>query len=106
MGDPAGLGGARHRVRSCAPWLQLHLVHWNTKYEDFGKAVQQPDGLAVLGVFLKVSGRPPAPAVAPTGSGTLTRRARGPNLPRACGRLGSGGRAGAGRGGLLGAPQT
>ncbi|GAB5584079.1 carbonic anhydrase 2 [Prionailurus iriomotensis] len=32
----------------------LHLVHWNTKYGDFGKAVQQPDGLAVLGIFLKI----------------------------------------------------
>ncbi|XP_021013325.1 carbonic anhydrase 2 isoform X2 [Mus caroli] len=34
--------------------VQLHLVHWNTKYGDFGKAVQQPDGLAVLGIFLKI----------------------------------------------------
>ena len=35
--------------------LWLHLVHWNTKYGDFGTAAQQPDGLAVVGVFLKVS---------------------------------------------------
>lgn len=41
----------------CLP-PQLHLVHWNTKYKDFGTAVKQPDGLAVLGVFLKVSGQP------------------------------------------------
>ncbi|XP_035294886.1 carbonic anhydrase 2 isoform X1 [Cricetulus griseus] len=34
--------------------VQLHLVHWNTKYGDFGKAVQHPDGLAVLGIFLKI----------------------------------------------------
>jgi carbonic anhydrase 2 len=33
---------------------ELHLVHWNTKYGDFGKAAQQPDGLAVLGIFLKI----------------------------------------------------
>ncbi|XP_072267075.1 carbonic anhydrase 2-like isoform X2 [Pyxicephalus adspersus] len=33
---------------------QLHLVHWNTKYGSFAEAVKQCDGLAVLGVFLKV----------------------------------------------------
>lgn len=36
--------------------LQLHLVHWNTKYSSFSEAAIQPDGLAVVGVFLKVSG--------------------------------------------------
>ena len=41
--------------------LQLHLVHWNTKYGDFGTAAQQPDGLAVVGVFLKVSWWPNSP---------------------------------------------
>lgn len=35
---------------------QLHLVHWNTKYGSFGEAVSQPDGLAVVGIFLQVSG--------------------------------------------------
>lgn len=34
--------------------IQLHLVHWNTKYPSFGEAASQPDGLAVVGVFLKV----------------------------------------------------
>ena len=33
---------------------ELHLVHFNTKYGDFGSAVDKPDGLAVLGIFLKV----------------------------------------------------
>uniref|UniRef100_A0A3Q0QY21 carbonic anhydrase n=1 Tax=Amphilophus citrinellus TaxID=61819 RepID=A0A3Q0QY21_AMPCI len=32
---------------------RLHLVHWNTKYQSFGEAVDKPDGLAVVGVFLK-----------------------------------------------------
>lgn len=35
---------------------QLHLVHWNTKYADFGEAAGKPDGLAVVGVFLQVRG--------------------------------------------------
>lgn len=36
---------------------ELHLVHWNqTKYPTFSEAAKHPDGLAVLGVFLKVKG--------------------------------------------------
>lgn len=31
-------------------------MHWNTKYSSFGEAANQPDGLAVVGVFLQVSG--------------------------------------------------
>ena len=34
---------------------ELHLVHFNTKYGSFGDAVDKPDGLAVLGILLKVS---------------------------------------------------
>ena len=33
---------------------ELHLVHYNTAYGSFGEAADKPDGLAVLGVFLKV----------------------------------------------------
>lgn len=34
---------------------QLHLVHWNAvKYRTFGEAAEEPDGLAVLGIFLEV----------------------------------------------------
>ena len=33
---------------------ELHLVHYNTKYGSFGEAADKSDGLAVLGVFLKV----------------------------------------------------
>lgn len=42
-------------VASVCVW-QLHLVHWNTKYASFGEAASKPDGLAVVGVFLQVSG--------------------------------------------------
>lgn len=30
-------------------------MHWNTQYGSFGEAASKPDGLAVVGVFLKVS---------------------------------------------------
>lgn len=34
---------------------ELHLVHWDkSKYGSFAEAAGKPDGLAVLGVFLKV----------------------------------------------------
>jgi hypothetical protein len=40
----------------CPFLLQLHLVHWNSnKYANCGEAAGYPDGLAVLGVLLKVS---------------------------------------------------
>ncbi|XP_053299131.1 carbonic anhydrase isoform X2 [Pleuronectes platessa] len=39
--------------------LMLHLVHWNTKYPSFGEAASQPDGLAVVGVFLKIGAANP-----------------------------------------------
>nr|XP_021522677.1 carbonic anhydrase 2 [Aotus nancymaae] len=47
--------GSEHTVDKKKYAAELHLVHWNTKYGDFGKAAQQPDGLAVLGIFLKVT---------------------------------------------------
>lgn len=35
---------------------QLHLVHWNSdKYSLFEEAVMEDNGLAVIGVFLKVA---------------------------------------------------
>ena len=33
---------------------ELHLVHFNTKYGSLGQAVDKPDGLAVLGMLIKV----------------------------------------------------
>ncbi|MGH0134883.1 UNVERIFIED_CONTAM: hypothetical protein FKN15_067581 [Acipenser sinensis] len=39
---------------------KLHLVHWNSgKYPSFGESAAQPDGLAVVGVFLKIGNANP-----------------------------------------------
>lgn len=48
--------GSKHDVElHCIPPFQLHVVHWNSdKYPSFVEAAHEPDGLAVLGVFLKV----------------------------------------------------
>lgn len=47
--------GSEHTVDGQSYAGELHLVHWNqTKYESFAEAARHPDGLAVLGVFIKV----------------------------------------------------
>lgn len=47
--------GSEHTVDGQSYAGELHLVHWNCdKYESFGEAASKPDGLAVLGVFLRV----------------------------------------------------
>ncbi|CAG9770632.1 unnamed protein product [Ceutorhynchus assimilis] len=46
--------GSEHTINGQKFAGELHLVHWNTtKYLSFDEAAKQPDGLAVLGVFLK-----------------------------------------------------
>lgn len=46
-----GCPGTRSSQPLC---FQLHLVHWNPRYNTFGEALKQPDGVAVVGIFLKV----------------------------------------------------
>lgn len=40
---------------NCMLPFQIHVVHYNTKYDNFNEAMVRPDGLAVLGAFLEVS---------------------------------------------------
>lgn len=51
-----GVPVSKHNVAlHCVPPFQLHVVHWNAdKYPSFVEAAHEPDGLAVLGVFLQV----------------------------------------------------
>ncbi|XP_059156658.1 carbonic anhydrase-like isoform X2 [Physella acuta] len=47
--------GSEHTYKGKMYPSELHLVHYNAeKYSSFNEAVTQPDGLAVLGVFIKV----------------------------------------------------
>uniref|UniRef100_A0A8C6HAQ5 Carbonic anhydrase n=1 Tax=Mus spicilegus TaxID=10103 RepID=A0A8C6HAQ5_MUSSI len=47
--------GSEHAVDSQTYPAELHLVHWNsTKYENYKKASVGENGLAVIGVFLKL----------------------------------------------------
>ncbi|KAG7455077.1 hypothetical protein MATL_G00252600 [Megalops atlanticus] len=51
--------GSEHTVGGTKYACELHLVHWNTKYPSFAEAASQPDGLAVVGVFLKIGAANP-----------------------------------------------
>ncbi|XP_072013313.1 carbonic anhydrase 2-like [Amphiura filiformis] len=53
--------GAEHTVDGHRYPAELHLVHWNTSlYASFADAVRNPNGIAVLGVFLKTGREHPA----------------------------------------------
>ncbi|KAH3803402.1 carbonic anhydrase-like [Dreissena polymorpha] len=45
--------GSEHTIDGEQFAAELHLVHWNTKYDSFAEAVDKSDGLAVLGVMIK-----------------------------------------------------
>ncbi|KAK3551438.1 hypothetical protein QTP70_017316, partial [Hemibagrus guttatus] len=45
--------GSEHTVDGKLYPAELHLVHWNTTYSNFGVAASKSDGLAVVGVFLE-----------------------------------------------------
>uniref|UniRef100_A0A673JLH6 Carbonic anhydrase n=1 Tax=Sinocyclocheilus rhinocerous TaxID=307959 RepID=A0A673JLH6_9TELE len=51
--------GSEHTIAGNRFPCELHLVHWNTKYPNFGEAASKPDGLAVVGVFLKIGSANP-----------------------------------------------
>ncbi|XP_030629904.1 carbonic anhydrase [Chanos chanos] len=52
--------GSEHTIAGTKFPCELHLVHWNTKYPSFADAASQPDGLAVVGVFLKIGAANPS----------------------------------------------
>ncbi|XP_032891778.1 carbonic anhydrase 7 isoform X1 [Amblyraja radiata] len=50
--------GSEHTVDGKNYPGELHLVHWNsTKYQSFGEAAAEEDGLAVVAVFLEMGDR-------------------------------------------------
>merc|ERR1712083_647953 len=46
--------GSEHTVDGKNYAAELHLVHWNKKYESPNVAAGKPDGLAVLGSLIEV----------------------------------------------------
>lgn len=52
--------GSEHTVDGKMYPAELHLVHWNrSKYDSPNVAAGEPDGLAVLGIFLEVGNEHP-----------------------------------------------
>ncbi|CAG5132490.1 unnamed protein product, partial [Candidula unifasciata] len=47
--------GSEHLISSRAYPMELHIVHFNTKYKNVSVAIKYPDGLAVLGFMYEVS---------------------------------------------------
>ena len=46
--------GSEHKLEGEALPMELHLVHWNTKYRDVEEAVGKKDGLAVVAFLYQV----------------------------------------------------
>jgi len=46
--------GSEHQMDGKSFPLEVHFVHFNTKYGEIGAAVDKDDGLAVLGFFFKI----------------------------------------------------
>ncbi|NXP26240.1 CAH9 anhydrase, partial [Scytalopus superciliaris] len=49
--------GSEHTVNGRRFAAEIHVVHYNTKYDSFEEAMVHQDGLAVLGAFLDVGPR-------------------------------------------------
>ena len=56
--------------------MELHLVHYNSKYSDLGEAVKHEDGLAVVGILHHLSGED-SPGLQPLIEAAVSVRAAG-----------------------------
>jgi carbonic anhydrase len=50
--------GSEHTVNGKFYPLEIHLVHYDTKYANIKEAINHSDGLAVLGIFAEVGNTP------------------------------------------------
>jgi len=47
--------GSEHRIKGKAYPMELQFLTYNSKYKDLAEAIQNPDGLAILGVLFELS---------------------------------------------------
>jgi len=47
--------GSEHTINGRPYPMELHFVHYNTKYPDIGESLSHEDGLAVIGVMFELS---------------------------------------------------
>lgn len=53
-GQDSEISGSEHTIDGMRHAIEIHLVHFNENYGTYEKAVDQPDGLAVIAVLVKV----------------------------------------------------
>lgn len=53
-GQDSEISGSEHTIDGMRHAIEIHLVHFNENYGTYEKAVDQPDGLAVVAVLVKV----------------------------------------------------
>ncbi|XP_040591032.1 carbonic anhydrase 6 [Mesocricetus auratus] len=53
-GDFFELSGSEHTVDGIRRVIEIHVVHFNSKYGSYDEAKSKPDGLAVLAVFIEI----------------------------------------------------
>ena len=53
-GKSCNTHGSEHTINSRSFPAELHFVHVNTKYPNLNEALKHADGLAVIGVFIKI----------------------------------------------------
>jgi len=47
--------GSEHLINNTRAQAELHMVHYNSKYDSFAIAAKHPDGLAVLAILMERS---------------------------------------------------
>ncbi|XP_004639778.1 carbonic anhydrase 6 [Octodon degus] len=53
-GASGEVSGSEHTVDGMRRVIEIHVVHYNTKYESYDVAKDAPDGLAVLAAFVEI----------------------------------------------------
>ncbi|XP_069893043.1 carbonic anhydrase 6 [Dipodomys merriami] len=48
------LSGSEHTIDGIRRVIEMHLVHYNAKYESYDVAKDKPDGLAVMAAFVEI----------------------------------------------------
>ncbi|XP_078543204.1 carbonic anhydrase 3-like [Lissotriton helveticus] len=46
--------GSEHVVDGMRYSGEIHLIHWNNKYSSFKEALKNPDGVAIVAIFMKI----------------------------------------------------
>uniref|UniRef100_A0A8C8TT11 Carbonic anhydrase 6 n=1 Tax=Peromyscus maniculatus bairdii TaxID=230844 RepID=A0A8C8TT11_PERMB len=53
-GGPSGVSGSEHTVDGIRRVMEIHFVHFSDKFGSFEEAQSQPEGLAVVAVFVEI----------------------------------------------------